>query len=150
MATNDTSQSVTVNVHPVISINVSNSTLIFNNILDSTNGAVSESVVNTITDQSNMAIDLYTRANQTNMTANGAADTINIGFTSNNSSNNIYSTSYQAAYINWLKPVQGSTTTNTWDEPLNIVVPQYTNNGTYTITIYYAAVAHGAAVPTQS
>lgn len=148
LAANNTTQTATVNVKPVIGISDA-ATLTFPDVIDSTTGDTPESIVNTITDQSNMAIDLYTRANQTNMTANGTTDTINIGFTSNSAANNLYTTNYQSAYTNWLKPGQGSKSANTWNEPLNITVPQYTNNGTYTITIYHAAVANGAAAPTQ-
>lgn len=139
-------------VSPVIAIS-SSSTIDFGTVTDSTLGMNSLTARNTLRHESNMAIDVYTWANDTKMVNTNPSITdfiLPIQFTPNDGSPTDYGTEYQIAYSNWLKPKQGSSEPVTWDEVLDINVPSYTNNGTYTVTIYNTAVAHGAAAPTTS
>lgn len=148
-AASSVTQTATVTVSPVIAL-IGPDTLDFGTVADSTYGPTPLSVTNTLTDASNMPIDVYTRANSNQMVSTdaGVSDVITpVQFTPNGGSATSFTTAYQMAYSNWLKPAQGGSPA-TWGEGLNIIVPSYTNNGTYTVTIYNAAVAHGAVAPT--
>lgn len=143
-------QEASLTISPVIAISTS-TTLNFGTIPEST-GPTLLTATNTLTAKSNMPIDVYTRTNDTQMinTNPTITDIITpIQFTPYGGSATDYTTKYQMAYENWLKPEQGSEKPATWNEILNIEVPSYTNNGTYIVTIYHAAVPHSAAPPTM-
>ncbi len=140
-AASSVTQQASVTVSPVIALS-GPATIDFGTVTDSTAGSTPLTVTNTLTDGSNMAIDVYTRANDTKMvnTDSSITDIITpIQFTPHGGS--------ATAYANWPKPVQGGAPV-TWGQVLNINVPSYTNNGTYVVTIYNTAVAHGAVAPT--
>jgi len=146
-----TSQQASVTISPVIAI-MSYDTINFGTVPESTVGPTSLTAKNTLIVRSNMPVDVYTRANDTKMinTNPTVTDTITpIQFTPHDGSATDYTTKYQMAYENLLKPEQGSEKPATWDEILNIKVLSYTNNGTYVVTLYHAAVPHGAAPPTR-
>lgn len=148
-AASSVTQEASVTVSPVIALS-GPATIDFGTVADSTAGSTSLTVTNTLTDGSNMAIDVYTRANDTKMvnTDSSISDFITpIQFTPQGGSATNFTTGYQMAYANWPKPVQGGAPV-TWGQVLNIIVPSYTNNGTYVVTIYNTAVAHGAVAPT--
>lgn len=148
-ATSGVAQQATLTVSPAISIS-SSGIVNFGTVPDSTAGPTTLTAKNTMTDKSNMPIDVYTRVNDTNMVNSNPAvtDTITkIQFTPNGGLATDYTTRYQMVYDNWLKPEQGTAKPATWDEVLSIQVPSYTNNGTYMVTIYHAAVAHGTPPP---
>lgn len=142
-------QQASVTVSPIIALSGA-ATLDFGIVEDSTAGPKPLTITNTLTDASNMPIDVYTRANDTKMvsTVSDVTDVITpIKFTPKDGSVTDYTTAYQMAYANWPKPAQSSAPV-TWGQVLSITVPSYTNNGTYVVTIYNTAVAHGAAAPT--
>jgi len=148
-AADSVTQQASVTVKPVIALS-GNATIDFGTVADSTAGPTTLTVTNTLTDGSNMKIDVYTRANDTKMvnTDSSINDIITpIQFTPYGGSATDYTIGYQMAYDNWPKPHQGGSPV-TWDEILTIIVPSYTNNGTYVVTIYNTAVAHNAVAPT--
>ena len=150
-AADSVTQQASVTVKPVIALS-GNATLDFGTVADSTVGPTSLTAKNTLIVRSNMPVDVYTRANDTKMinTNPTVTDTITpIQFTPHDGSATDYTNKYQMAYENLLKPEQGSEKPATWDEILNIKVLSYTNNGTYVVTLYHAAVPHGAAPPTR-
>jgi len=148
-AADSVTQQASVTVKPVIALS-GNATINFGTVEDSTVSPTTLTVNNTLTDGSNMKIDVYTRANDTKMvnTDSSINDIITpIQFTPYGGSATDYTIGYQMAYDNWPKPHQGGSPV-TWDEILTIIVPSYTNNGTYVVTIYNTAVAHNAVAPT--
>lgn len=147
-AANTVTQRASVTVSSVLALN-GPATIDFGVVDDNRAISTPLATTNTLTSGSNIPIDVYSKVNDTKMvnTDSSIPDTIApIQFTTQTGSVTNFTTEYQLAYSDWL-PVQGGSLAM-WGQVLSITVPSYTKNGTYVVTIYNTAVAHGAVAPT--
>lgn len=147
-AADSVTQKASVTISPVVALN-GPTTIDFGIVSDNRAIPTPLTTTNTLSSGSNIPIDIYTKANDTHMvnTDSSIPDTITpIQFTPETGSATDFTTGYQIARSNW-QPVQGGSLAN-WGQVLSITVPAYTANGTYVVTIYNTAVAHGAVAPT--
>lgn len=97
---------------------------------------------------SNTAIDVYTRAAGNLQSGSNSIALTNFQYSGGTISlPTSFTVNYFKMYDNWASAPQGGS--NTAPVNLYMTVPYGTSPGTYTTTIYFSAVAHGASPPTS-